>query len=195
MKNDLSSTRFLTSAAQPRGFPHDRGREVAFAGRSNAGKSTALNVLTGQKGLARASKTPGRTQLVNFFELGPDQRLVDLPGYGFAQVPEEVRGSWRALIEGYLSGRQSLVGVILLMDSRHPLTDFDQQFLEWTGHIGIPVHILLTKADKLSRAEGARALQTVRRELGEEVGVSLFSATKGLGKDEARQRVARWLSG
>lgn len=194
MKNELNQARFLTSAAERRGFPHDRGREVAFAGRSNAGKSSALNALTGVAGLARASKTPGRTQLVNFFELGPDRRLVDLPGYGFAHVPEEVRVGWQDMIEGYLTGRESLCAVVLVMDSRHPLTDFDRQFMEWTAHIGIPVHVLLTKADKLSKAEAGRCLQTVRQALDSEDGVSLFSATKGLGRDEMRKRLLGWLA-
>jgi GTP-binding protein len=193
VKFDLTQTRFLTSAAAREGYPHDRGGEVAFAGRSNAGKSSAMNTLTGINGLARKSKTPGRTQLVNFFEVHPEIRLVDLPGYGFAQVPDAVRRGWRAMLEDYLTTRESLRGVVLVMDIRHPLTEFDQQFLEWTAHLGIPIHIILTKADKLARGVQARTLQEVQRALPPGTGVTVFSATAGTGRDELRRQLETWL--
>lgn len=177
---------YLTSASEPRQFVADEGREVAFAGRSNAGKSSAINVITGRRGLARTSKTPGRTQLVNFFSLGPDQRLVDLPGYGFAKVPEAMRRDWRRLMESYFSRRTSLVGLVVVVDSRRLLTEGDRQMLEWARFAGCAAHVLLTKADKLSRGRAAAALQAVRRELGADVSVQLFSALKKYGVDDAR---------
>jgi len=177
---------YLTSASEPRQFVADEGREVAFAGRSNAGKSSAINVITGRRGLARTSKTPGRTQLVNFFSLGLDQRLVDLPGYGFAKVPEAMRRDWRRLMESYFSRRTSLVGLVVVVDSRRLLTEGDLQMLEWARFAGCAAHVLLTKADKLSRGRAAAALQAVRRELGADVSVQLFSALKKSGVDDAR---------
>lgn len=192
------NARFLTSAASVRQLPPDDVLEVAFAGRSNAGKSSALNALTGRRGLARISKTPGRTQMINFFELEGGGRFADLPGYGFARVPERMRRNWRSLIEGYLSKRAGLRGIILLMDVRHPLTPFDQQMLEWSGHLGLACHILLTKADKLGRGAAKSQLLKVRRELevqGAVAGIQLFSATKAQGVEEARTQVAAWLYG
>jgi GTP-binding protein len=177
---------YLTSAGERRQFVPDEGREVAFAGRSNAGKSSAINAITGRRGLARTSKTPGRTQLVNFFSLGPDQRLVDLPGYGFAKVPEAMRRDWRYLMEAYFSGRASLVGLVVVIDSRRLLTEGDRQMLDLARFAGCPAHILLTKSDKLSRGRAAAALQAVRRELGANVSAQLFSALKKYGVDEAR---------
>ncbi len=193
--NPLNHVRFLCSVPDPRQAPPDSGREVAFAGRSNAGKSSALNRITGHRSLARTSKTPGRTQHLVFFEIDGTRRLVDLPGYGFARVPEKIRRHWGEAMERYLSGRRSLRGLILLMDARHPLTDFDQQMLAWCRHARMPVHVLLTKADKLKRGPAASILLQVRERLGEHPGVSvqLFSALKGAGVDEARAVIARWL--
>jgi len=193
MALDLRHARFLLSCAQTAQLPGDHGREVAFAGRSNAGKSSAINALTGVAGLARSSKTPGRTQLINLFGVGEAARIVDLPGYGYADVPEPVRLAWHALIEGYLGGRQSLQGLVLVMDVRHPLTPFDQQLVEWAQHVGIPLHALLTKADKLSKAQADRSAAGVRKALGAEVGLTLFSATKGTGKAEAQRALLAWL--
>ncbi len=191
----LRAARFAKSVPRPALAPPDTGAEVAFAGRSNAGKSSALNALTGQKGLARTSKTPGRTQHLVFFELDGGARLVDLPGYGFARVPEHVRRDWGRAMEDYLQGRDSLRGLILLMDVRHPLTDFDTRMLEYCAHRGLPVHILLTKADKLKRGAAQNALLGVRRAVADQPGVSaqLFSATRLTGLDEARGVIARWL--
>src|SRR5690349_142388 len=138
---------FLLSAWQPHQFPPDQGAEVAFAGRSNAGKSSALNAIVGRKDLARTSKTPGRTQLINFFALDETRRLADLPGYGYAKVPEQMKQHWRELLSRYVEARESLAGLVIVMDARRPLTDFDQQMLGWTQANGLPTHLLLTKAD------------------------------------------------
>ncbi len=177
---------YLTSASRPGQFVTDEGWEVAFAGRSNAGKSSAINAITGRKGLARTSKTPGRTQLVNFFSMGPDCRLVDLPGYGFAKVPDAMRRGWRHLMEAYFASRGSLVGLIVVMDCRRPLMEGDRQMLEWARQAGCPAHVLLTKSDKLSRGKATAALQLARRELGTTASVQLFSALKGSGVEDAR---------
>jgi GTP-binding protein len=185
---------FLTSSWQTHQFPPDEGVEVAFAGRSNAGKSSALNAITGRKDLARTSKTPGRTQLINFFSLNERQRLADLPGYGYAKVPEKMRLHWRQLMERYVETRASLGGIVLVMDSRHPLTDFDRQMLEWTGAQDLPTHLLLTKADKLSRGESAGTLKKVKAAVGEGVSAQLFSAVAKTGVDEARREVLRLLA-
>lgn len=185
---------FLTSSWQPRQFPADHGAEVAFAGRSNAGKSSALNAITGRKDLARTSKTPGRTQLINFFSLNEQQRLADLPGYGYAKVPEKMRDHWRQLMGRYVETRASLAGVIIVMDSRRPLTDFDWQMLEWTGAQNLPVHLLLTKADKLGRGESMATIKKVRAEVGEGVTAQLFSAVAKTGVDEARKEVLKMLN-
>lgn len=193
MTLDFRHTRFLTSAHNPAQCPPDSGAEAAFAGRSNAGKSSALNAITGVNGLARTSKTPGRTQLINFFSINEQRRLADLPGYGYAKVPEAQRRQWRGMIEGYLSGRDSLRGVVLVMDARHPLKDFDRQMLAWSAHQGLPVHVLLTKADKLSRSEADRTLAALRRELPEAATCQLFSALNGQGVAEARTALVAWL--
>jgi GTP-binding protein len=185
---------FLKSAWQAQQFPADAGAEVAFAGRSNAGKSSALNAITGRKDLARTSKTPGRTQLINFFALDEKRRLADLPGYGYAKVPEHMKRHWQELLSRYVQTRASLKGIVIVMDARHPLTAFDVQMLEWTQAQGHAVHVLLTKADKLSRGQGAATLQRVRRELGERGTVQLFSAVSKLGVDEARKRVLELLA-
>ncbi|KHD07768.1 GTP-binding protein [Candidatus Thiomargarita nelsonii] len=173
-------------------LPEDEGIEVAFAGRSNAGKSSAINVITAQRSLARTSKTPGRTQQIIFFKLDESRRLVDLPGYGFAKVPLAVKQHWQKTLERYLQTRRSLRGLILMMDVRHPLTEFDQEMLNWCKLSNMPVHILLTKADKLSRGKGSAALEQVRSELSGEMSVQLFSALKRVGVDEARKRLNEW---
>jgi GTP-binding protein len=185
---------FLTSSWQPHQFPPDQGVEVAFAGRSNAGKSSALNAITGRKVLARTSKTPGRTQLINFFALNERQRLADLPGYGYAKVPEKMRLHWRQLLERYIETRASLGGVVIVMDSRHPLTEFDVQMLEWAGAQDLPIHLLLTKADKLGRGESAATLKKVRAAVGDAATAQLFSAPAKTGVDEARKEVLGMLA-
>jgi len=192
------AARFLTSAPTLARCPDDRGAEVAFAGRSNAGKSSAINALTRQKALARTSKTPGRTQLINFFALGDDleRRLVDLPGYGFAKVPEKVKLEWQRHLSDYLQRRASLKGLVLVMDVRHPLSEFDQTMLGWADDQAMPVHILLTKADKLKRGAAASALQQVRsrlREWEDLVTIQLFSALKGQGIEALEARLDAWL--
>ncbi|MCL4791888.1 MAG: ribosome biogenesis GTP-binding protein YihA/YsxC [Gammaproteobacteria bacterium] len=180
------AARFITSAARAAQFVADQGREVAFAGRSNAGKSSAINAILNRRDFARTSKTPGRTQLINFFALDDVRRLVDLPGYGYAQVSKEMREHWRELLDDYFHARDSLTGLILVVDSRRGLGDSDWQMLEWAHALNGPIHVLLTKADKLSRQEAAATLAKAREELGPEVTVQLFSATKKLGLDEAR---------
>lgn len=195
----LHTAKFLKSAGSLRDMPADSGREVAFAGRSNAGKSSALNALASHKGLARVSKTPGRTQLLNVFSIDDDRRLIDLPGYGYAKVPIGVRDQWRGMVDGFLRAREALKGLVLIMDCRHPLKDFDRQMIDYAEGIAKPCHILLTKADKLSRNEAIRTLNAVRKELGADgsadvqVSVQLFSATAKTGLDEARAVIGRWL--
>jgi GTP-binding protein len=185
---------FLLSAWQPHQFPADTGTEVAFAGRSNAGKSSALNAIVGRKDMARTSKTPGRTQLINFFSLVPGQRVADLPGYGYAKVPEQMRQHWRELLTRYVEARQSLAGLVIVMDSRRPLTDFDLQMLAWTQANGLPTHLLLTKADKLSRSDAALTLRRVRGEIEEGTTAQLFSAVDKTGVDQARKAVLAMLA-
>ncbi|MFA7553165.1 MAG: ribosome biogenesis GTP-binding protein YihA/YsxC [Spongiibacteraceae bacterium] len=187
---------FLTSAAKLDGCPPDIGREVAFAGRSNAGKSSAINTLTDNKRMARTSKTPGRTQLINFFTLSEQQRLVDLPGYGFAKVPLEVKLKWQRHLEQYLRERQSLCGLILLMDCRHPLQEFDRMMLSWADSCKMPVHILLTKADKLKKGPASTTLLQVRKTLSDlpgDVTVQLFSSLKRSGLDQLQLTLNNWL--
>lgn len=195
MNNHYQQTRFILGTPDARRAPPDAGAEVAFAGRSNAGKSSALNAIAGQRGLARTSKTPGRTQLVNFFSLDPDSRLVDLPGYGFAKVPEAVRMRWRHLMQAYFDRRTSLAGLVIVMDCRRPLREGDLQMLAWARQAACPVHVLLTKADKLSRGKAAGVLQAIRRDLGDQATVQLFSALKGTGVDQARAALDRMLEG
>jgi GTP-binding protein len=188
---------YLTSAAKLAQCPPDTGWEVAFAGRSNAGKSSAINSLTQNKKLAKTSKTPGRTQLLNFFELSESQRLVDLPGYGFAKVPVAVKREWTKQLENYLQKRRSLRGLILLMDVRHPLQPFDQQMLDWALAASMPVHVLLTKADKLKRGAAGSALLQVRSHLQprrELASVQLFSALKHDGHKELIAVLDAWLT-
>ena len=194
---DYRSAQFLTSAAKLHQCPPDEGWEVAFAGRSNAGKSSAINSLTNNKKLAKTSKTPGRTQLINFFELSESQRLVDLPGYGFAKVPVAVKKEWTRQLENYLAKRQCLRGMILLMDVRHPLQPFDEQMLNWALAAHMPVHILLTKADKLKKGPAGNSLQKVRSQLREHeqlVSVQLFSAMKHTGHQELIAVLDAWLT-
>jgi GTP-binding protein len=187
------NVRFLTSANEVKQLPPDVGVEVAVAGRSNAGKSSAINAITHRKGLARTSKTPGATRLINFFELEPDRRLVDLPGYGFAAVSGTMRQHWGTLIEGYFRKRNSLRGVIVVMDIRHPLKDQDWDMLRLAQSRSVPVHLLLTKADKLGRGARAASCAAVRREAGQEVTVQAFSALSGEGLSEARGALERML--
>lgn len=186
--------RFLTSAAGPEGFPPDTGTEVAVVGRSNSGKSSAINRIVARVGLARVSKTPGRTQLINFFETGAERRLVDLPGYGFARVPEPVRRDWRRLVDSYLRGRQSLNGLLVTVDIRRGLGDLDRSLVSWAGELNLPLTILLTKSDKLSRGAGSATLEAVRRELPDTALVLRFSSLDKTGVDEARSRLETWLA-
>jgi GTP-binding protein len=185
--------RFLKSAARPADFPADEGCEVAVVGRSNSGKSTAINRIVGQAKLARVSKTPGRTQLINFFELAPGCRLVDLPGYGFARVPVAMRDHWRSLIEAYFAGRRSLVGLIVTVDIRRGLKDLDLNMIEWARELGLPLLLLLTKADKLSRGAGQKQRLAISREIGEGVGLELFSSIQGTGVEPGRRQLMSWL--
>jgi GTP-binding protein len=195
-KNPFKSISFLTSANALNQLPSDHGAEVAFAGRSNAGKSSALNIITEQHNLARTSKTPGRTQLINFFELDPDHRLVDLPGYGYAKVPMKVKLHWQQVLSDYLRTRQCLRGLVLLMDVRHPLKEFDVQMLDWCKHQEMRVHVLLTKSDKLGNGPAGNALQQLKKELTANYPLAtaqLFSSTKRRGVEDARAKLAEWL--
>ena len=193
MTLDTSRVTFITSAARLSQCPPDEGLEIAFCGRSNAGKSSAINFVTGHKKLARTSKTPGRTQLINFFSLGEDRRLVDLPGYGYAKVPEAMRAAWRKHIDDYLRNRRSLVGLVLVMDIRHPLKEFDWMMINWAGEAGLRLHALLTKCDKLKRGAQQAALLSVRKELGEGMTAQVFSATQSIGRDQLLAVMAEWL--
>ncbi len=198
MRFDYRNLEFVTGAASIRGFPPDQGLEVAFAGRSNAGKSTCINTFAQRKGLARTSKTPGRTREINFFQLEASRRIVDLPGYGFAQAPDKVRQNWVRLVSDYLQERQSLAGVVLLMDCRHPLKPQDLQLLEWCVEAHLPVHLLLSKADKLSRGPARKCLNDIRaqvRPFAADIEVQLFSALKKEGLDILWQCLDDWLSG
>ena len=194
--SDYHRARFLTSAARLSQAPPDRGLEIAFAGRSNAGKSSCINRLCQQKGLARTSKTPGRTQLLNFFALDEHRRLVDLPGYGYARVAVPVKQQWQGSLSDYLEQRRCLRGLILLMDVRHPLKDYDRQMLAWAGAIDLPLHCVLTKCDKLRRELSSQTLSEVRAYVRGERGdytAELFSATKGYGLDRLYAVADRWL--
>jgi GTP-binding protein len=185
---------FIKSANAPGQFVPDEGAEVAFAGRSNAGKSSAINVIVNRRQFARTSKTPGRTQLVNFFALREDERLVDLPGYGFAKVASRMRDHWADLMAEYFEIRASLKGMFLIVDIRRQLTEFDHTMLAFAESVGLPVHVLLTKSDKLKRGQAANALLKVRRELGEVATVQQFSALNRQGEDEARARLEELLT-
>jgi len=195
--NPLQHAQFVLAAHRINQLPADAGAEVAFAGRSNAGKSSALNALTGQRALARTSKTPGRTQQMVVFELDQGTRLVDLPGYGYAKVPESLRAHWRKEIDAYLQRRQSLRGVVLIADIRHELKEFDRQMLHFCSARGLPCLLLLTKADKLSRGQAAAAVERARglcRREGWDVIVQAFSSSAGTGLDAARETVVAMLS-
>ncbi len=207
MPNPLQGAQFVLAAHRISQLPADEGAEVAFAGRSNAGKSSALNALTGHKGLARTSKTPGRTQQMVAFSLpaanpgsgqtGPDMRLIDLPGYGYAKVPLEMREHWKLEIDAYLHQRRSLRGLVLIVDIRHPLKEFDRQMLEFCFATQLPCHLLLTKADKLSRGQATQALAALRKQFAAEglhATAQVFSSTAGTGVDEARQAVMTLLA-
>ena len=194
--NRYRAAHFLISVNAFEQLPPDTGQEVAFAGRSNAGKSSAINLLTGQRSLARTSKTPGRTQMLNFFRVEPDRYLVDLPGYGYAQVPDAIRRHWQALLERYLRERAALRGLLLLMDVRHPLTELDRRLLDCCAARALPAHVLLTKADKLSRGKVAitlRQLQAMLRLDYPGASAQLFSALSGDGVDEAHAKLDIWL--
>lgn len=185
---------FTTSAANLAQLPYSHG-EVAFAGRSNAGKSSAINTLARHNRLAFVSKTPGRTQLINFFDVGNGQHIVDLPGYGYAKVPAEIRATWEKVLSGYLQTRETLSGLVLIMDARHPLTPLDHRMLNWFLPRGLPVHILLTKADKLSRGVAGSTLAQVRSalKLYPQVSVQLFSSLAKQGVEEAEIVISGWL--
>lgn len=195
-KPHYNQATFLLSAPSMAELPSDTGIEVAFIGRSNAGKSSAMNTITGIKGLARTSKTPGRTQTMNLFGLDERRRLVDLPGYGYAKVPLAVKQRWQKVLHEYLERRVSLAGLVLVMDIRHPLKETDQQYIEWATIAEVPVHILLTKSDKLSRGAALDTLQQVRNALqryGELVSTQLFSAHDRTGLEEAILQLDNWL--
>lgn len=197
--NPLARAQYLLAAHTFKQLPPDGGFEVTFAGRSNAGKSSALNAICQQNALARVSKTPGRTQQLVFFDIPPttDRFLVDLPGYGFAKVPKDLQAHWQAFLDGYFGSRQALRGLVVVMDIRHPLREYDRQMLGYAVNRGLPAHALLTKADKLSRGAQGTALLTVRKELasafGDTVSVQTFSGESKLGVEEARAVVGGWL--
>lgn len=197
VKIHYQNTHFITSAPDIRHLPDDEGIEIAFAGRSNAGKSSSLNRLTNQKSLAKTSKTPGRTQLINLFKVTEGCHIVDLPGYGFAQVPLELKKKWQKSLGEYLQKRKSLKGLVVLMDIRHPMKDLDQQLISWAVDCYIPVLVLLTKADKLK--SGARKAQVLKtreeaRSFGGDVTVDAFSSLKGLGVDVLRNKLDTWFA-
>ncbi len=192
----LARAEFVLGASRPTQFPADTGAEVAFAGRSNAGKSSAINALTGRRALARVSKTPGRTRQINFFALGSDRRLVDLPGYGYAKVSRAEKQSWSRLVGGYLRSRRSLAGIVLIADARRGLTANDLLLLDAASQVRIPVHLVLTKADKLNRRESRAAIMRARAtpQLSDADTAQLFSAPRRVGVDELAERVCEWLS-
>lgn len=191
--SEYPQANFLSSAHRVDQFVEDVGAEVAFAGRSNSGKSSAINAILNRRNLARTAKIPGRTQLINFFSVRQGQRLVDLPGYGYARVSKQLQRHWQQLLDGYFDRRHSLAGLFIVVDSRRALGNFDWRMLDWAGRIGFPAHVLLTKADKLNREESAAALTNARRELRNEASAQLFSATKILGVDKARARLEEFL--
>ena len=193
MSITLSTATYKLAAHLPHQLPADTGREVAFAGRSNAGKSSALNAMCNQHRLAKTSKTPGRTQQLVYFEVQPERYLVDLPGYGYAKVPMDLKAHWQAFINGWLQERQALVGLVIVMDIRHPLREFDLKMLDYAHARALPAHCLLTKADKLGRGAAGNTLLAVRRDLGARGTVQLFSSETKQGIDEARAVVTNWL--
>ncbi len=194
---DYRQTHFITSAPDIRHLPTDSGAEIAFAGRSNAGKSSALNRITDQKGLARTSKTPGRTQLINMFEVTAGCNLIDLPGYGFAQVPLELKKKWQQALGEYLQKRESLKGLVVLMDIRHPMKDLDQQMILWAVESNLPVLVLLTKADKLksgARKQIQMKISDMAKGFEGDVQVEMFSSLKGIGLDQVRRKLDTWFA-
>lgn len=193
MANFLAQAQFVLSAPTLAALPKDSLREVAFAGRSNAGKSTALNALCQQVGLARTSKTPGRTQQLVYFKIVEGLYLVDLPGYGYAKVPLAIREQWKLFINRYFQVREPLAGLVIVMDVRHPLREYDVQMLEYANSRQLPVHCLLTKSDKLGRSEQARTLAQVKKELAGRASVQIFSGSSKIGVDDARAVVTGWL--
>lgn len=196
MPPSLKQARFVAGAVNLSHAPPDVGHEVAFVGRSNSGKSSAINAITHNSKLARVSKLPGRTQQINFFEIAEQQRIIDLPGYGFAKVPKEVRMQWQALIESYIAERQTLRGLILVTDSRLELTELDWALLDWCRNVSVPVHVLLSKCDKLTRSAGMVALRTAKQQLaaaGSDAQAQLFSALKGDGLAEVEHVINHWL--
>lgn len=197
-KIHFNTAKFQISAAKLSQCPEDIGAEVAFAGRSNAGKSSAINALTQQTRLARTSKTPGRTQLINFFSLNIDGlRIVDLPGYGYAKVPIAMKEHWQQHLDEYLQKRECLQGVVLVMDIRHPMKEFDEMMVEWCEATGVPLHVLLTKADKLKRGPAQATLlklkKQLRERLGHKVSLQVFSALKNQGVDTLQNRITTWM--
>ena len=197
LKNRYHSVQFLTSAAQLKQLPHDSGIEIAFAGRSNAGKSTLLNCLTQQKRLAKTSKTPGRTQLINLFSIDPARRLVDLPGYGFAQVPQDVKERWQRTLALYLEKRQCLKGVILLMDSRHPLQPLDMHLIDFLLNRRLPIHMVLTKIDKLTNNQAKATELKVQNTFKDEtdlISIQTFSSLTKKGFPELVQQMDQWFA-
>lgn len=198
MSVNFSNASFIGGAATFAQLPQDSGAEVAFAGRSNAGKSSAINTITASKSLARIGKTPGRTREINFFRLGDDRRMVDLPGYGYAKVPKTMMTHWGRLLADYLANRSSLRGVVIIMDVRRPFTTLDRQLVDWCADAGLPIHVLLTKCDKLSRGAAAQALSKTRRLVSahsSEITLQLFSAPKSVGTEEVKAQLVRWLDG
>ncbi len=196
MTTKLSKAQFLSSASSEKDFPDEIKAEIAFCGRSNAGKSSAINALCQQNTLARTSKTPGRTQLINFFKLDGDTCLVDLPGYGYAKAPTKVQQQWQKLMEIYLLHRKPLCGLILLMDIRHPLTEIDWTMIRWTSHYKLPLYILLTKADKVNRNHTVKFMTQVSSRLEQEgfaFGIQAFSASKRIGLSQAQNKIRSWL--
>ena len=196
MPDILRNPTFLLGAAEPKQFPQDPKIEIAFAGRSNVGKSSAINAIANRRKLARTSKTPGRTQQINFFSLGDDARLVDLPGYGFAQVPLAIKKKWQETIHEYMAERPNLVVLVLLMDIRHPLTDLDRQIVEWASDSELATQILLTKADKFKNGKMKATVLQVERELKKIPGnfaVEPFSSLNYLGVDKMRSQMAQWV--
>ena len=193
----FSQATFFTTVNHLRDLPLHGGREVAFAGRSNAGKSSAINTLANHTRLAYTSKAPGRTQHLNYFDLGKNKFLVDLPGYGYAKVPPDIRAHWEGLLSEYLQTREALCGLVLIMDARHPLTGLDEQMLDWFAPTAKPVHVLLTKSDKLSRQQATMTLNRVKEHLAEHFpfcSAQLFSSLKKTGAEEAEAVIAGWFA-
>ena len=193
MSPQFNSANFLTSAAKMNQCPPDEGVEIAFCGRSNAGKSSAINALSRQKSLARTSKSPGRTQLINFFSLDDTVRLVDLPGYGYAKVPRAVKDHWHKYLDEYLRNRRCLRGMVLLVDIRHSPKEFDEMMIDWSLEVSLPLHILLTKADKLKRGHHQNTALALKKKLPDIISVQIFSATRKLGLDLLENKLIEWI--